>query len=282
MKRVFCRLESSRTASPLTSPTAEKINSRPKIGKRRRKSACLDARVRLHPIQAMGQVIKTDGKYVREVPPCCRKEFESLLWQIVLTHAGLCSHVIQRKKLWSTTHDQADLEQYGLFGLRRAAELFDSCRDIKFSTYACYWIRNSIQIAIHNFGRTIRVPVHLVSGQKACEKIPTILSLSQNEFGFEDWLCAPELPVFLNLELDETRRKLSEAVEKWLRTLSSRIAAILRARFGFADGRKQTLAEIAEAYGVTRERVRQLQSGALEKLASLASVEAFVEAEWWD
>ena len=149
-----------------------------------------------------------------------------------------------------------DLIQEGNLGLMKAAEKFEPERGFKFSTYATWWIRQSITRAIADQGRTIRIPVHLVESINRVKKTAGELL---RRTGREP--TAEEIAAQLDMEPARVRELMNV-----LKSLTPREERVIALRFGLEDGRARTLEELGREFNVTRERVRQIEAKALRKL----------------
>ena len=274
------------------------LTAQEEVALAKRMEAAVWARKKITDTQEMGiELMWSEEQSLREVAMDGDKAQEHL----IRANARLVISVA--KKYIGRGVPFLDLIQEGNIGLIRATNKFEYQRGHKFSTYATWWIRQAVSRAVADQGRTIRVPVHMGDQLNRMRRVqlkllqelgrdPKIEELAEGmettPEKVENLLEISRRPVSLETPIDDegdstfgdfvedvnspapsdevTTYLLQEQLQQALDKLPSREAQILRLRYGLADGRVYTLEEVGQTIGVTRERVRQLEAQALNRL----------------
>lgn len=258
-----------------------------------------DAKEQLEYMKAEGDLSESDELELQRVID----EADIAKHKLVEANFRLVVHMA--KKFDKGSVQFMDLIQEGNLGLMRAADKFEYERGFKFSTYATWWIRQGIARSIADTGRTIRIPVHMNEtinkmgrvqrqltqelgrepldeeiGKEmgiSADKVQYIKRISREPMSLEnpvgeeedsslaDFISDPNARTPEDFMIDEA---LNTALNEALETLTDREEKVLRMRYGLLDGRNYTLEEVGKEFGVTRERIRQIESKALRKLRS--------------
>jgi RNA polymerase primary sigma factor len=266
-------------------------------------------------LREIGRVPLLSGE--EEVMLAKRKEKGDVAAKQQLAEANLRLVVSIAKKYVGRSSNLSllDLIQEGNIGLFRAVEKFDYKKGYKFSTYATWWIRQAITRAIADQSRTIRIPVHMVEtinkfsqvvrrlvqdlGREPLpeeiasemeidvEKVRHIMKISQDTISLETSIGEDDDDSTLRDFIEDTetvlpsqmagRQLLKEYVREILVELSPREQKILKMRFGLEDGVTHTLEEIGQEFGVTRERIRQIEAKALERIRKHHSIKKLMD-----
>ena len=261
------------------------------------------ARLVAHELAVAGEGPETDLLDAGGIARCKRLKRNGLKAKDELIEANLRLVVSIAKRYRNRGLAFLDLIQEGNLGLMRAVDKFDHTKGFKFSTYATWWIRQAITRAIADQARTIRIPVHMVETinkvvwaqrqllqelgreptieevalrvELPMERVREILRINQDTVSLEQPVGDEDDFNLSDLIEDRgavvpddaaTRSLLDAAVREALGHLSEREQDVVRLRFGLDDGKIRTLEEVGREFGVTRERVRQIESKTLAKL----------------
>jgi len=243
-----------------------------------------------------------------------QKIFEGEVARNILIESNLRLVVPNAKKYIGSGLSFLDLIQEGNMGLIKAVNKFDPTKGFKFSTYATWWIKQSISRAIADQGRMIRLPVHLHDAINKINRAKRILSQKYNrepttiELANATSMDVSKVEYLLNVSLDTvsldktvsedddtttidfvkdtsildpfnySENKINkEAINRLLSSLTPREEKVIRMRYGFDDNQPKTLEEVGLEFGVTRERIRQIESKAIRRLRHPARIKQLRE-----
>ena len=277
------------------------LTKRPRTDGARARKAVLEAAARAAAVAAeWGGTAEQAARAMRRIREAQRQIDEA---RSVMIQANLRLVVSIAKRYVNRGMNMLDLVQEGNIGLIKAVEKFEWQRGHKFSTYATWWIRQSITRSIADHGRTIRIPVHLIEAlnrimrerarleqetgrepdlvdlayatEQPIEQVEHILKMVRTPLSLDASIGEEEDAKLANFVEDENAVKpldacleqdLANQTRRMLTKLKPREEAVLRLRFGIGGGTTMTLEQVGELFQLTRERIRQIETAALKKL----------------
>lgn len=306
LEKVYERLDSEgiriRESSPLVGDVKEEISARELKDATRIEHDLPDA-VQMY-LKEIGRTPLLTSKDEKELAKRAEGKDEEARKRLIQANLRLVVSIAKRYVNRSPHLSILDLIQEGNIGLSRAVDKFDYRKGFKFSTYATWWIRQAITRALADYSRTIRIPVHMVEtitkytqlkrqlmqelGREPLpeeiasemgvevEKVHYIQKISQEVVSLEapigddeeDSVLSDFIKDEQSLSPDQQASfgLLKDQIREVLADLSDRERKILAMRFGLDDGISRTLEEVGKVFGVTRERIRQIEAKALEKI----------------
>jgi RNA polymerase primary sigma factor len=269
-------------------------------------------------LREIGQIPLLTGEEERDLAKRLEKGDEQARQKLIKANLRLVVSIAKKYIGRSSNLSLLDLIQEGNIGLSRAVDKFDYLRGFKFSTYATWWIRQAITRSIADHGRTIRIPVHMVETlskfkktksklqlelgreplpreiamemEEEVDKIHHLMKIDQDTLSLDKPVDEDEGEKTLIgdfVEDDVTPRPdqivsskiLSEGLRKVVEELNPRERKIIEMRFGLIDGLTHTLEEVGKEFGITRERVRQIEAKALERMRENVSISRIRDLE---